>query len=363
MHDGRSEKDSSDDLKEQGERERLHAAVGRPVERRRPRECHEQHSAAEDPWVGCTGEAHVCAAKQAELLPVRRLPHPERYLHAVEDPHRRHPPQSDEVRHIDDDVVCALLMEQTAAAHVLSALARVVRAAARVATAERRGENGDPPQQKVAGGHAVLPCPASLLLAADADRDQQDEPVPAKQKAEAGPRHVHRGELQGVGKEGVHGSRRASQAPPRSLWVPSKVVWGVRKRRRLRPHGHTSREGRVGREYAANVAGPRAAGCSHLQNGLGVGQQLEGGRALGDLELGLVHVGGDLGEERRRQVALARVGEHGQDDRALGRRLGGLERGPHGAAARDAREQALLGGECLGGGDGARGGDGHQHVP
>ena len=62
VHDGRSDEDSGDDLKEQGECERVHAAVGRPVERRRPRERHEQHRAAQDAWVGCSGEAHVRAA-------------------------------------------------------------------------------------------------------------------------------------------------------------------------------------------------------------------------------------------------------------------------------------------------------------
>ena len=215
VHDGRSDEDSGDDLKEQGECERVHAAVGRPVERRRPRERHEQHRAAQDAWVGCSGEAHVRAAEQAELLPVRCLPHPERDLHAVEHPHRRHPPQSDEVRHVDDDVVGALLMEQAAAAHVLSAFARAVRATAHIAAAERQGENRDPPQKKVADGHAVRLCPAPLFLVADADHDQQDEPVPAKKKAEAGPRHVHRGELQRVGEEGLH---RNSSAASFSRW-------------------------------------------------------------------------------------------------------------------------------------------------
>ena len=58
----------------------------------------------------------------------------------------------------------------------------------------------------------------------------------------------------------------------------------------------------------------RRGACLHLQHGVGVGEQLEGGRALGDLELLVVHVCADLGEERRREVALARVGQHGEDD-------------------------------------------------
>mmetsp|Transcript_38933 Transcript_38933/g.117615 ORF Transcript_38933/g.117615 Transcript_38933/m.117615 type:complete len:256 (+) Transcript_38933:478-1245(+) len=98
------------------------------------------------------------------------------------------------------------------------------------------------------------------------------------------------------------------------------------------------------------------------EDGLLAGHELEGGRRGCDLELLLVHVRLDVGEERRGEVALARVGQHGEDDRPLGRRLGRLQRRPHRAAARDAREEPLLGGETLGGGDRPRAGHRHQLV-
>eukprot|EP00966_Prymnesium_polylepis_P104731 2425903-Prymnesium_polylepis.1 len=46
---------------------------------------------------------------------------------------------------------------------------------------------------------------------------------------------------------------------------------------------------------------PRAWRGLGLEHGLGVGQQLEGGRRLGDLELLVVHVAEDVGIEGRRE--------------------------------------------------------------
>ena len=48
-------------------------------------------------------------------------------------------------------------------------------------------------------------------------------------------------------------------------------------------------------------------------------RQLRAGGGLRDLGLFLGHVGGDVGEERRREVALAGVGQHAEDGGAFGR--------------------------------------------
>mmetsp|Transcript_96025 Transcript_96025/g.273767 ORF Transcript_96025/g.273767 Transcript_96025/m.273767 type:complete len:486 (-) Transcript_96025:54-1511(-) len=79
-------------------------------------------------------------------------------------------------------------------------------------------------------------------------------------------------------------------------------------------------------------------------------EELEVGGGLGDLELLLVHVRRDVSEERGREVPLAGVREHGEDDRALRRVLGRLDGRPHGRAARNAGKDALCARELLRGG-------------
>ena len=55
-----------------------------------------------------------------------------------------------------------------------------------------------------------------------------------------------------------------------------------------------------------------------LEDRLLARDELEARRRLGDVKLGVVHVGLDVGEEGCREVALTSVGEHSEDDRTLG---------------------------------------------
>ena len=66
---------------------------------------------------------------------------------------------------------------------------------------------------------------------------------------------------------------------------------------------------------------------------------------------------GDALEQRRRQIALAGVGQHGEDHRALRRLLGDLERRGERGAGRDAAEDAFLARERARGVDGLVVGD------
>ena len=74
-------------------------------------------------------------------------------------------------------------------------------------------------------------------------------------------------------------------------------------------------------------------------------RHLEAGRRARQRLLLGRHVGRDALEQGRRQVALAGVGQHAAQDRALRRALGDLDRDGERSAARDAGEDPLFGGE------------------
>ena len=65
-------------------------------------------------------------------------------------------------------------------------------------------------------------------------------------------------------------------------------------------------------------------------------------RRGGNLQFVLVHVGADIAEQRRRQIALAGVGQHGENGRAGRGALGDFERAGEGRAGGDADEDAFL---------------------
>ena len=78
-------------------------------------------------------------------------------------------------------------------------------------------------------------------------------------------------------------------------------------------------------------------------------QALEKGRSgFFPKKLDEVHVGADGGEERGGEIALAGVGQHGDQHRALRRLLGHLNRCIHGGSTRDSGENPLRLGQGLG---------------
>ena len=101
----------------------------------------------------------------------------------------------------------------------------------------------------------------------------------------------------------------------------------------LRPQGR----GSGGRWATATPSDPRWRDCRRRRR-----CELKIRRRARDLRLLLRHLGGNVGEKRRRQIALSRIRQHGEDGRALRRVLRHLERASHGAARRDADEDAFL---------------------
>merc|ERR1711972_796071 len=126
------------------------------------------------------------------------------------------------------------------------------------------------------------------------------------------------------------------------FWTPKLQAIGREQRRKLPANELTPEwQWKTERTLDGNTPQPlgRKCPCASL---VGLAQVHCGGGGLADLLLLLRHLRWDTGEEWRREVALRRVGNHGQDHGALGSLLAHVKCCGNGRAPGDAAEDPLL---------------------
>merc|ERR1712159_41466 len=102
-----------------------------------------------------------------------------------------------------------------------------------------------------------------------------------------------------------------------------------------------------GRAIAGYTIDPSPDRRLGREDGLLARDELEGGGALSNVKLGLIHVRLNRRKERSREVTLTSVRQHRKDHRTLRRLLGGLKGSPHGTTPRDASKKSLISRQSL----------------